>query len=594
MDYSTEINLALKEYSLGKKKSAYKKLKKIFDKNPYDDQLRFNLAIVAQSLNLNKEAKDNYIYLIEKNNNHKAMVNLYLLYIQEANYFNALNIINKLLIYKQGDSDINKNKAFVLYKLKRYEESISLCKNFLSTGQDLEFLNILGLNHLDKNEFNKSEKIFKQALSIDKNNLSVLNSLGRMYHEKRDSKNAEYYLLKAYNLKNNSYEIINNLAGFYREEGKYLKSIELYLQALKVNPQNSTILNNLAKAFFDVNDFKASEKYCLQGLSLNKKDGNIQKLLSLIYLRQNNYSKGWSYFDGRLNLSDFVEKNTSINNIREKLLSKKRFNKKSKTLVIREQGVGDEILYGTMYKDLLEFCENTTIECDPRLKNIFCNSFPKYRNSFIEFGSISSNKRLLSDFDLVLYAGSLGKFFRNSIEDFDDGYYLKPDSNLLKKSKEKLEKFEGKFKIGLSWKSFNNRYANEKSLVLEDLNNLFETKNCSFINLQYGNVNNEIKLFNKKFNRNLVTIKNLDIFNDFENLASLLKNLDLFITVSNSTAHLAGSLGVKTLLIRPTNHAVFHYWNQAGIRTPWYKSIIFIEKNEIINEKNLLSKFLNL
>ena len=64
-----------------------------------------------------------------------------------------------------------------------------------------------------------------------------------------------------------------------------------------------------------------------------------------------------------------------------------------------------------------------------------------------------------------------------------------------------------------------------------------------------------------------------NLFNDLDSVAALLKNLDLFITVSNSTAHLAGSLGVKTLLIKPPNHCAFHYWNQPKDNTPWYNSI---------------------
>ena len=51
------------------------------------------------------------------------------------------------------------------------------------------------------------------------------------------------------------------------------------------------------------------------------------------------------------------------------------------------------------------------------------------------------------------------------------------------------------------------------------------------------------------------------------------KKLDLFITVSNSTAHLAASLGVKTWIIKPKNHAVSHYWNQPDNSTPWYESV---------------------
>ena len=592
MNYTNKINLALKEYSKGNKETAYKKLKLIFNKNKHDDQLRFNLAVIEQSLNLNEKAKENYKFLISKNNNYKASINLYLLYMKEGKYNEALNIIDKLIDGNNNIETAIKDKAFVLYKLKKYDDSISICEKFLKNYNDINFLNILGLNYLSKNNFEKSEEIFRKALDIDKNSSFIFNSLGRMYHEKRDSKNAKKYLLKAYNLQKDSYEIINNLAGFYREEGEYDKSIDLYLSALKMNPHNATIINNLAKAYFDINKLETAEDYCLRALKLNKNDGNIQKILSLIYLRQQNYAAAWSYFDGRLDLSDFVERNSSINNIRQKLLHKNKLDKNSKILVLREQGVGDEILYGTMYNDLLNSFKDVTIECDARLKNIFCNSFPSHKNSFVNYGKISLNKNLLSEYNFAIYAGSLGKFFRNNSNDFGDGLYLKAEKKLIKKSKDLLVKQTEKINIGLSWKSFKNRYANEKSLVLENFKNIFKTNNCNFINLQYGNVADEIKNFNKKFNKKLITFEKLDLFNDFDNLASMLKNLDLFISVSNSTAHLAGSLGVKTLLIRPENHAVFHYWNQPGNKTPWYKSITFVDKNEIINEKNLIDKYL--
>ncbi len=593
MNLTQEINSALKEFSLGKKEIAYNKLKKIFKKNLDNDQLRFNIAVIEQSLNLNKEAKKNYFFLINKNQNQKAMINLYLLLIQEEKFAEALDIINKLIL-QNSNINIIKDKAFVLYKLKRHKESISICQKHLSVNKDIIFFNILGLNYFSGKEYEKSEKIFKEALVIEKDNPIILNSLGRMYHEKRDSENAETYLVKAYNINKNSYEILNNLAGFYREEGEYYKSIDLYLAALKIKPQNATVNNNLAKAYFDIDRMDLAKKYCFKALELNKKDSNIHKILSLIYLREQNYEEGWKYFDGRLNLSDFVEKNSSINNIRKKLLNNSKLNKKNKLLVLREQGVGDEILYGTMYGDLLNFCESVTIECDKRLKNIFCNSFPNYKDSFVEYGKISLDKSLLNDYDLALYAGSLGKFFRNKIEDFNNGSYLIAETNLLNKSRERFSLPKNKKNIGISWKSFKNRYSKEKSLTLESLNNIFKKDNYNIINLQYGDVINEIENYNNTFQKQIVTIDNLDLFNDFDNVACVLKNLDLFISVSNSTAHLAGSLGVKTLLIRPNNHAMFHYWNQPENKTPWYKSITLIDKNEIMGDENFIDKYLDI
>ena len=66
---------------------------------------------------------------------------------------------------------------------------------------------------------------------------------------------------------------------------------------------------------------------------------------------------------------------------------------------------------------------------------------------------------------------------------------------------------------------------------------------------------------------------------------NLLKNLDLFVTVSNSTAHLASALGVKTLLIKPPNHASFHYWNYENGKTPWYETINIISKENLKDRK---------
>ena len=83
------------------------------------------------------------------------------------------------------------------------------------------------------------------------------------------------------------------------------------------------------------------------------------------------------------------------------------------------------------------------------------------------------------------------------------------------------------------------------------------------------------------------------MFNNFSGLANLLKNLDLFVTVSNSTAHLASALGVRTILIKPANHASFHYWDYEDGKTPWYKSVNIISK-ENLKDKKFISTLIKL
>ena len=82
-----------------------------------------------------------------------------------------------------------------------------------------------------------------------------------------------------------------------------------------------------------------------------------------------------------------------------------------------------------MYHDLLKSYKNVTIECDKRLKNLFKKSFSEYKNSFVDFGSVSNNKNKLEKYEYTIYAGSLGKFFRNKIIQFGNFNNLKDEKN---------------------------------------------------------------------------------------------------------------------------------------------------------------------
>ena len=595
MNLNLQINKLLKKFETGNKLESYKELQKIFKKNKQNNLLRYNLAVVQQQLNLNEEARLNYNYLIKIEKNLKAMINLYNIDIIESKYKEALDTINKILKLEQIDN-VHKDKAFVFYKLNRIKESKEICIFYLKKNdKDLVSLNIIGQCLFHEGKYDESIKIFEKILEIDPKNLSALNSLGRTYHEKREAVKAEKYYLKALEINKLSFYVLNNIAGFYREELNYDKAINYYEQALSINPNNAYIYNNLSKIYFDLNNHKEAKKNSFKAMEMKGDDGDIKKTLSFIYLKDHDFDKGWNYFEGRLDLDDFVKKNDYVQKLNNKIYRLNIVkNKKNKFLIVREQGVGDEILYSSMYEDVLEDLENTMIECDPRLLNLFRRSFPKYRNNFVELGNITNNETKFKEIDYVLYAGSLGRYYRKNINNFHNKSFIKIDEINFENIKNKLSIYQKQFKIGISWKSFNNRYAIDKSLNLKDFENLFNLSDCDIFNLQYGDVKDEIYKFNKNSKNKLLTVKDIDLYNDFDSIASLLKSLDIFITISNSTAHLAGSLGVKTILIKPENYALFHYWNQKTDKTPWYNSIKLIEKNKFLSKTEVLNNFLDI
>ena len=177
------------------------------------------------------------------------------------------------------------------------------------------------------------------------------------------------------------------------------------------------------------NSFKA--------LEMKKNDGDIQKTISFIYLKDHDFENGWNYFDGRLDLEDFREKNNYVKKLNKKLYRSNNLNnKRGNFLIVREQGVGDEILYSSMYEDLLNDINNTVIECDPRLLNLYKRSFPEYSKKFVSIGTITNDDEKFNKIDNIIYAGSLGRYYRKNIKDFKNNSFLKVD----KKNFEEMKK----------------------------------------------------------------------------------------------------------------------------------------------------------
>ena len=58
---------------------------------------------------------------------------------------------------------------------------------------------------------------------------------------------------------------------------------------------------------------------------------------------------------------------------------------------------------------------------------------------------------------------------------------------------------------------------------------------------------------------------------DYMDTAALLKNIDILITIDTSIAHLAGAIGVKTILMLPYD-TEWRWFNDTDT-TPWYDSV---------------------
>jgi ADP-heptose:LPS heptosyltransferase len=102
-----------------------------------------------------------------------------------------------------------------------------------------------------------------------------------------------------------------------------------------------------------------------------------------------------------------------------------------------------------------------------------------------------------------------------------------------------------------------------------------------FVNLQYGDTQEEVNRLAHKHGLKLLQCNSVDNHANLDGLAALIRACDLVVTTSNSTAHLAGGVGVPTeLIVPPLGRRLWYWCHSHNQRSLWYPSITIHEAGE--------------
>jgi tetratricopeptide (TPR) repeat protein len=234
-------------------------------------------------------------------------------------------------------------------------------------------------------------------------------------------------------------------------------------------------------------------------------------------------------------------------------------------LILPEQGVGDEIFYSGMLNDLGGRAKSITVCVDPRLA-------PLYQRSFDHVTVVSSRElEKLPPHDAQVYMASLGRYVRADAE-----WQKAVRTPYLKASAERAQALRrriagaGKIICGLSWISKNQEVGEDKSLRLADLQPLLALPGVVFVDLQYGDTSAERAALLAATGIEVMRIPEIDNFHDIDGLAALMEACDVVVTVSNTTAHLAGALGRPLMVMLPEAFGLVWYWHTGRTDSPWY------------------------
>ena len=234
-----------------------------------------------------------------------------------------------------------------------------------------------------------------------------------------------------------------------------------------------------------------------------------------------------------------------------------------------EQGIGDQIMGMSMIQRLLDKVASCVLMADRRFAPICRRTFPKAE--FYRVGDHVPRRLRDFDFDCQLSVTDLGRMFLPTGVDIMGTPFLQPNIGKVAELRRKYKNGD-KPLVGFSWMSANDRTGFLKSIPPAQFKQLLGFSNLQYVNLQYGDNSEDLAAF-RALGCDFIHDTDIDPLVSLDDSAAQIAAMDIVVSVSNSTVHFAGAMGVKTYALIPIGHGRVWYWFTDHERTPWYDSV---------------------
>ncbi len=453
----------------------------------------------------------------------------------------------------------------------------------VTTSQELTQL---GQQSRARGNNDMAERLYAAAIQADDKNFHAMNELGVLYAGDQNYEFALAYYTAALDVEPHSAQVLNNRGNLYRAIGRPEEAMADFEEALRWLPGNELISLNAASVMDDVGRTDDCLKVIDEHLFRNPGKVTVQYNRALVLLGAGRFVEGWKAYDSRLwqQTANSHYEHFNIPRWDGSDLSGKT------VLIWGEQGLGDEILTASMIRDVLDRGAQVTLLCSRRLEHLFIRSFPGVTigiRSEAGLGDMFQRVPLKpqwlpkavrdGQFDFQMSQGDLGAAFRPSLESFPRRTFLSADQEKsadLRRACKSLCGDNTNLLVGITWNSARNlRIGKLKSIDILALAPILKTPGATFVNLQYGDCSEDLAKVQEQLGVKIINLPEINPLLNMDSYASLVAAMDLVITVSNTTAHVAGGLGIPTWVLTPEGPGRLWYWFRDIEYSPWYEKV---------------------
>ena len=545
-------------------------LEKVIEKQPTHFEALHLLGVIAAQSNDLSIALDYFSEAIKANPNHiLSLTNMGLILQSLGKLEEARKIFSQLISISPGFADTYYHLGNVYKDLNQIDKALDSYNCAITIKPSYpEALNNRGNALKALNRSDEALTSYEQAIRLNQNYAQAHYNRGNLLQEKKRLLEALTSYELALMINPNYFEAFYNRGLILHELDRYDEALTSYDQAISIKLNYLEAYTNRGNLLKELKLYEQASASFDKALKIKPDYPEAQLGKALLHLMSKQFEEGWAYYHARWAI---------IQPFSQPIISNRPFwcGESGSIYIWQEQGLGDEILYASMFHDLSIIKNKKIISADARL-------LPLYKRSFAVLEFVAKDQ-LVSDsqYEYQIPIGDLGKFFRPNIESFKKSRtpYLFADDERVKKIKARINK-GNQLVCGLSWNSKNEKLGKKKSLDLKSLEDILNLPSFKFINLQYGDSAFEINSLSSELQKKIFTFEDLDLFNDLDGLAALIQACDVVLTISNVTAHLAGALGSKVILLLPFSKGRQWYWFEAD-----KKSLIYPEIN-IVSQKS--------
>ncbi len=352
-------------------------------------------------------------------------------------------------------------------------------------------------------------------------------------------------------------------AHVHRQQGELDEAEKSIREVLAIAPDSADAHTNLAIVLADGGDVEKALTSAETAGHLAPESAPTRLNLAMIRLLRGDFEQGlagyaarWETPEGRQRRRPFLQTPWHGENLDGRAI-----------LVWGEQGIGEEIMFASALAPVVAGARRCVIECDMRLVPLFARSWP---DAGVCGRQDRPNRRLLDGkIDYQCPSGDLLRWQSNAGARSSSAY-LMADPDKVDSCRQRYKAWGKGPRVGIAWRSTgpNASFGATKSSPLDAWAPVLQQADCQFVNLQYGPCDDILAAAQRQWGAVIHVDEQIDQLDSLDDFAAQIAALDLVITTSNTTAHLAGALGMPVWIALP--HVPDWRWGLGRESSRWY------------------------